>query len=113
MATKKTVKAESTTTVKSDKDLYIVRATQAGVFFGEIEKKNDRSIVMRNVRKLWYWDGACAVEELAVNGVAKPSECKFTVWCDEIEVYDPAQIIKCTDKAVKSIKAVKVWSYND
>ena len=47
---------------------YIVRADRAGVFFGNIKERNGSEVTMTNVRRLWYWDGACAVEQLAVNG---------------------------------------------
>lgn len=88
---------------------YIVRCDRAGVFFGKIKERNDNEVVMTDVRKLWYWEGACAVEQLAVDGTKKPRECKFTMTVDEMSVMNPIQIIPCTDKAVKSIKGVAVW----
>lgn len=88
---------------------YIVRTERAGVFFGKIKEKTHESVVMSDVRKLWYWDGACAVEELALSGTKKPDNCKFTVTIPEMEIESPIQIIACTDKSVKSIQAVEVW----
>lgn len=41
---------------------FIVRTNEAGVFFGEIKERTHDEITMLNVRKLWYWRGACAVE---------------------------------------------------
>ena len=58
---------------------YIVRGDRSGVFFGQIAGRNGQEVELRNVRKLWYWDGACAVEQLAVDGVTAPANCKFTV----------------------------------
>lgn len=88
---------------------YIVRCDRAGVFFGCIKKREGNEITMTGVRKLWYWDGACAVEELAVKGTKKPGNCKFTVKVDEMVVLNPVQIIACTDKAVQSLEAVNEW----
>lgn len=88
---------------------YIVRANRAGVFFGKIKNATHDSVTMQDVRKLFYWDGACAVEELAINGTKKPYNCKFTVTIPEMEIADPIQIIPCTEKAVASIQAVEVW----
>ena len=88
---------------------YIVRCNEAGVFFGKIKEKSANEVVMTDVRKLWYWEGAFAVERLAVDGTSKPKECKFTVTVDEMTVMNPIQIIPCSDKAVKIIKAVKEW----
>lgn len=36
---------------------YIVRADRAGVFFGEIESRTGSEVTMRNVRRIWRWDG--------------------------------------------------------
>ena len=88
---------------------FIVRCDKAGVFFGQIKERNEPEVTMTNVRKLWYWDGACAVEELATNGTKKPDNCKFTITIPEMVIADPVQIIPCTDKAIESINGVKVW----
>ena len=95
--------------MEQNNQYYIIRCSNAGVFFGKIKEKSANEVVMTDVRKLWYWDGACAVEQLAVDGTLKPKECKFTVTVDEMSVMDPVQIIPCTDKAVKSIKGVAQW----
>ena len=88
---------------------YIVRCDRAGVFFGKIKERSENEVVMTDVRKLWYWEGAAAVEQLAVNGTTAPKKCKFTVTVAEMSVMNPIQIIPCPDKAVKSIKAVAEW----
>lgn len=90
---------------------YIVRADRAGVFFGKIKTCSHDRVHMTDVRKIFYWDGACAVEELAVNGVQRPDDCKFTVIVDEMTIADPIQIIPCTEKAVKILSEVPVWKY--
>ena len=90
---------------------FIVRANRAGVFFGKIKERNHDEVTMTNVRKLFYWDGACAVEELAINGTKKPNSCKFTIEIPEMVIADPIQVIPCTDKAIESINGVKVWKY--
>ena len=90
---------------------FIVRADRAGVFFGKIKEQSHDMVTMTNVRKLFYWDGACAVEELAMNGTKKPDSCKFTIEIPEMVIADPIQIIPCTDKAVEVLSGVKVWQY--
>ena len=87
----------------------IVRTNRAGVFFGTLEEVESNNAKLLNVRKLWYWDGACAVEELAVNGTIKPKECKFTLVVDEMIVSDYIQIIPCSEKAIKSLEGVEEW----
>ena len=90
---------------------FIVRADRAGVFFGQIKERSHDEVTMTNVRKLFYWDGACAVEELATNGTKKPDRCKFTIEIPEMVIANPIQVLPCTDKAVESINGVKVWKY--
>ncbi len=92
-----------------DNKYYIVRCDRAGVFFGKIKERSEREVVMEDVRKLWYWSGACAVEQLAVDGTKEPESCQFTVTVPEMSVMDPVQIIPCTDKAVEIIKGVPAW----
>ena len=88
---------------------YIVRAESAGVFFGNIKETTGTTITMTNVRKLWYWEGACGVEQLAMDGVKKPGSCKFTVVVPEMTIANPIQIIPCTDNASKVLAEVPVW----
>lgn len=96
--------------MKIDKEkYYIVRADRAGVFFGRIEEISHDEVTMSDVRKLWYWQGACAVEQLALDGTNSPSTCRFTVIVPEMTILDPIQIIPCTEKARKSLSGVAIW----
>lgn len=90
---------------------YIVRGDRSGVFAGEIVSRNGQEIEMKNVRRLWYWDGACSISELAEKGTQKPSNCKFTVVVKKLEILDVIEVIECTAKAKKSIKEVIAWKY--
>ena len=87
----------------------IIRGDRSGVFFGTLKTKEGREVTLENCRRLWYWDGAASISQLAVNGTVKPSECKFTVTVDEIVILDVIEIIPCTDKAIKSIEEVTEW----
>ena len=88
---------------------YIVRANEAGVFFGKIQSSSDRGVTMTDVRKIFYWKGACAVEELAVNGTKCPDECKLTVIVPRMFIANPIQIIPCTDKATDILSRIQIW----
>lgn len=89
----------------------IVRADRAGVFFGTLKSKDGSEIVLTNCRRIYYWDGACSISELAKTGTKKPEKCKFTVVIDEICVLGVIEIIPCTDDAIASIESVKVWKF--
>lgn len=88
---------------------YIVRCDRAGVFYGEIKERRGDEVTMTNVRKLWYWEGASAVEQLARGGTKKPDKCKFTVTVPEMELMGVIQVLPCTEAAAASIEAVKEW----
>ena len=89
---------------------YVVRMDRAGVFFGEIKEADENHIIMTNVRKLWFWAKASAVEQLAVDGEGDSENAKYTLVIEELEMYDkPIQILKCTDKAEKSLSEVPAW----
>jgi len=87
----------------------IVRCDKAGVFFGEFVEKTDNEVTLKNVRKLYYWSGAAAVEQLSVDGVSCPNNCKFTVTIKRMIVSNWIQIIPCTQKSVESIEGVETW----
>ena len=87
----------------------IVRGDRSGVFFGTLSEKDGQEVKLEKCRRLWYWEGAASISQLAVDGTSNPGNCKFTVTVDEIGILDAIEIIPCTEKAVESIEAVKVW----
>lgn len=89
--------------------MYIVRGDRSGVFFGAIKERKGQEVEMTNVRKLWYWNGAGAVEQLSQDGVSDTKGSKFTVIVENIIITDAIEILPCTEKAIKSIGEVKEW----
>ena len=87
----------------------IVRADRAGVFFGKLEEKNGQEVRMSEVRKLHYWDGAAAVEEIAMIGTKRPDNCRFTVTVPSMTIEAVIQTLPCTKEAIEVIKSVKEW----
>ena len=87
----------------------IVRCYGAGVFFAEVEAIDGQTAQLRNARRLWYWNGAASLSQLAQEGVTKPRDCKFTVTVPMMTVTGVLEVIPCTDEAIKSINGVPVW----
>lgn len=87
----------------------IIRGDRSGVFFGTLSEKNGREVKLTDCRRLWYWCGAASLSQLAVDGVANPNDCKFTVTVSEIAILDVIEIIPCTDEAVESITSTREW----
>ena len=88
---------------------YIIRCDRAGVFFGKIKERRNSEVDLTDCRRIWYWDGAASLSQLAMEGVNKPQNCKFTITVPAMTVLGVIEIIPCTDKAIESIKAVQEW----
>jgi hypothetical protein len=95
---------------KEDKQPYvIVRTDSAGVFAGHLVSRKDKEATLANARRIWYWEGAASLSQLAVDGTKKPSSCKFPVAVSEVILTGVIEILACTPKAELSIKEVPVW----
>lgn len=88
----------------------IVRGEASSCFFGKVARQEGREVEIHEARRLWWWEGANDLSELAVLGTAKPQDCKFSVAVDSLVMLDACEIIPCTEDAEKSIKGVPVWT---
>jgi hypothetical protein len=88
----------------------IIRGDRSGVFAANIIwEKGSKYCELRNCRRIWYWDGAASISQLAKDGVSAPENCKFSCEVLEHHIADTIEVIPCTEKAIKSIKGVKIW----
>lgn len=87
----------------------IVRTYSAGVFAGYLESRTGQEVVMRDARRIFYWDGAASLSQLAISGTTKPQNCKFPEAVDRVELLQAIEILDVTEKAKKSIGSVGVW----
>lgn len=95
--------------VMAECEYVIIRACNAGVFAGYLESRNGPEVVMRNARRLWYWDGAASLSQLAMEGTCRPENCKFPCEVDRVELLEVIEILNVTEKAKESIKKVPIW----
>ena len=87
----------------------IVRTYSAGVFAGYLESRTGQEVVLRNARRIYYWDGAATLSQLAIDGTSKPSNCKFPQEVNRVELLQSIEILDVTQKAQESIASVKTW----
>ena len=87
----------------------IVRGDRSGVFAGQLVSQEGQKVVLKDCRRLWYWDGAASISQIAKEGVKKPGRCKFTVTVEEIAILDAIEVIPTTAEAEVSVKAVPEW----
>lgn len=91
---------------------YIIRADKAGVFMGKIEHLEGGTIVANSLRRLYYWEGALDVTQIAANGVSRPDSCKFSVQLnndDKSTIFNVIEYHPASQKAIESINKVKEW----
>ena len=87
----------------------LVRTHSAGIHVGTLQSRDGKEVVLTNARRIWYWDGAATLSQLAIDGTSKPDNCKFPEAVPEILLTEAIEIIPITDKARESIAGVKAW----
>ena len=101
MATKKASEA---------KRYVIVRTYSAGCFAGTLKSRAGKEVVLTGARRLWLWEGAASLSELAQRGTSKPDACKFPFEVDEVVLTEAIEILSVSVDARASIAGVKPWS---
>lgn len=87
----------------------IVRGDHSGVFAGNLTARDGQEVQLTDCRRIWSWEGAASISQLAIDGTSKPDDCKFPAPVADITILDVIEIIPCTEKAEASIKAVREW----
>ncbi|MCF6147309.1 MAG: hypothetical protein E3K37_01480 [Candidatus Kuenenia sp.] len=92
-----------------DEKYVIVRTYSAGVFAGYLQSRNGKEAVLRDARRIWYWDGAATLSQLAMEGTKKPGNCKFPQPVTCVTLTEAIEILACTEAAKESIEGVPIW----
>lgn len=87
----------------------LIRSANSGVHFGDLVDKHGDEVTLLNSRRVWAWAGACSLSQMAVEGVKKPDECKFSVIVPEITVLGVCEIIPLSIEAVQNLYGVAEW----
>jgi len=95
---------------KDGMNYVIVRTYSAGVFAGYLSGRNGQEVVLKDARRIWYWDGAASLSELATHGTSRPDNCKFPCTVSSVELLQAIEILNVTEKAQSSINSVPVWT---
>lgn len=106
---KNSVKTSPARSLKG-KPYVIVRTYSAGVFAGYLDCRKGQEAELLSARRLWYWDGAASLSQLAMEGVSKPENCKFPTEVSRVVLTNVVEVLDVTEKARQSIANVKVWS---
>jgi len=88
----------------------IVRTYSAGVFIGYLKSLNGKHAILHNARRVWYWEGANSLSDLATIGTTKPGGCKITAPVEIVELTEAIEILSVTSIAMKVIAEVPAWT---
>jgi hypothetical protein len=92
-----------------DYPIYIVRTYSAGVFYGELKSLEGKEVILLNARRVWYWDGAASLSQLAQSGTSKPGNCKFPEKVSSVILTEAIELIPVTETALKTLESVPTW----
>lgn len=88
----------------------IVRCRDAGVHAGVLRGYNGRECLLTESRRLWYWkadNSSAFLSGVATEGITSESKIGVPV---TVYLTENCEIIECTEKAEKSIRAKESYS---
>lgn len=87
----------------------IIRTQSAGVHLGYLKSMSGTVVQLLNSRRVFYWDGAASLSQMAMEGVKKPENCKFSMIVPSIILTQAIEVIPITQKANDVLFAVPEW----
>jgi len=88
----------------------MIRTYSAGVHVGYLKSRKGKEVVLVNSIRIWYWDGANSISQLAMEGTNKPENCKFAMpLSTPLTLPEAIEIFECTQKGKDSIINVPSW----
>jgi len=85
------------------------RTYSAGVHFGELVEMQDKKAIVKDSRRVYYWEGACSLSQLSNDGSKNISSCKIAQSLDEILLTEVIEVIPMRSKAIESLNSAKNW----
>ena len=86
----------------------IARIERAGVFMGVLDHIDGDIVRLKDMRRIYYWEGAISVTDMAVNGITS-GRVTVAVGVAEFNRSALVELNECTEKAIKKIKAITPW----
>jgi hypothetical protein len=94
-------------------ELVMVRSYASGVFYGYLKEKkaelNGVNITLLQARRIHYWDGACSLTQLAIDGSIATENCRITDPIDSQWIANVIELLPMTNKAQKNLDGVLPW----
>jgi hypothetical protein len=88
----------------------MIRTYSAGVHCGYLKRREGKEVELLDSIRIWYWNGAASLSQLAMEGTSKPDNCKFGVpITTPLILTEAIEIITMTEVAKQSIQGVRSW----
>lgn len=88
----------------------IVGAGIGGIHVGFLKNKTGHEVTLVQARRIQYWNGAASISEMAIRGVSKPADCRFSAAVPEITLTQAVEIIPVSSAAQSNLNAVPIWT---
>lgn len=89
---------------QTPKQYVVVRTYSAGVHVGTLDQRNGKEVMLLDARRIWNWNGANTLHEIALRGVAQGSRVSEPV--SRILLTEAIEIIAATDAARACFESV-------
>lgn len=88
----------------------LIRSYASGVHFGTLLSEDftpaGKVVVLKDSRRIHYWEGAASLSQVAVDGIKTG---RVACNLDEIEVVNVIETIPLTEKAIKNLEKQPIW----
>ena len=89
-------------------DMVLIRTYSAGIHFGKLVRRDGKEVELVDARRLWSWEGACSLSQVAMDGVGKDS--RISVPVPSVILTEAIEIIQMTQRAVKNMtEEIEPW----
>lgn len=84
------------------KPYVVIRTYSAGVHVGVLESRKGKEVKLSNARRIWSWQGANTLHEIALHGVKAGSKVSETV--SSVELTEAIEVIVCSKEGEASLR---------
>ena len=94
-------------------DRCVIRTYSSGIFVGYVAEQkaelNGVNITLKQSKRIHYWDGACSLTQLAIDGTKAPANCRITEAIESQFIANVIEMLPMTKEASVIIDGVKPW----
>ena len=92
----------------------IVRSRDQGVMCGFVKRIEGRRVTLVLARQMWRWSSRFVLPDAAEHGVTEKWDNKFSCEASqETEMLEACGVLYCTEKAMRSLRAVEPQVHDD